>query len=100
MRPIPLQLSVSTLLLLVACSAVNLWLFRFGPLVGLLGLSVSKHVVIAWLCQVLGVNQRRRESERLRRENEAARAEAGVPQPQPRFEPPPRIAMGASEPLR
>ncbi|CAN5910989.1 hypothetical protein BH23PLA1_BH23PLA1_29000 [soil metagenome] len=53
-----LQLSVSTLLLLVAAAALNIWLFRVGPLAGLLGLSVTKHVLIAWLCQVLGVNRR------------------------------------------
>lgn len=54
-----LQLSVATMLLLVACVAFNLWLFRLGPLLGIIGLNVTKHVVIAWLCQVLGVDRRR-----------------------------------------
>ncbi len=42
----------------VACVALNIWLFRVGPLAGILGLNVTKHVVIAYLCQVLGVNRR------------------------------------------
>ncbi len=53
-----LQLSVATLLLLVACVAFNLWLFRLGPLLGIIGLNLTKHVLIAWLCQVLGVDRR------------------------------------------
>ena len=52
-----LQLSVAGLLGLVACVAVNVWLFRLGPLLGILGLNVSKHVLIAYLCQALGVNR-------------------------------------------
>ena len=43
---------------LVACVALNIWLFRVGPLLGILGLNVTKHVVIAYLCQVVGVNRR------------------------------------------
>jgi hypothetical protein len=54
------QLSVSAMLGLVACVAVNIWLFRFGPLLGLIGLNLSKHVIIAYLCQILGVDRRRR----------------------------------------
>ena len=53
------QISVTALLVLVACVAVNFWLFRVGILWGILGLNVSKHLVIAYLCQILGVNQRR-----------------------------------------
>ncbi len=53
-----LQLSVATMLLFVACVAFNLWLFRLGPLLGIIGLNLTKHVVIAWLCQVLGVDRR------------------------------------------
>jgi hypothetical protein len=53
------QLSVASLLGLVACIALNIWLFRYGALLGLIGLNISKHVVIAYLCQVLGVNRRR-----------------------------------------
>lgn len=52
------QLRVSTLLGLVACVAFNFWLFRLGPLLGILGLNVTKHVAIAYLCQVSGVNRR------------------------------------------
>jgi hypothetical protein len=53
------QLSVGSLLVLVACIALNIWLFRIGPLLGILGLNVSKHVLIAWVCQCLGVDKRR-----------------------------------------
>jgi hypothetical protein len=52
-----LQLSVAGLLGVVACVALNVWLFRLGPLLGILGLNVTKHVVIAYLCQYLGVNE-------------------------------------------
>jgi hypothetical protein len=57
-RP-PFQLKLLSLLGLVACIAVNLWLFRLGALWGLVGLNVSKHVVIAYLCQILGVDRTR-----------------------------------------
>jgi hypothetical protein len=53
------QLKIVSLLGLVACIALNLWLFRLGPLMGIVGLNVTKHVLIAYLCQVLGVNRRR-----------------------------------------
>ncbi len=43
---------------LVAAIALNIWLFRQGPLWGILGLNVSKHVLIAYLCQAAGVNRR------------------------------------------
>lgn len=52
------QLTVAGLLGLVACAAFNFWLFRLGPLWGIIGLNVSKHVIIAYLCQVLGVDKR------------------------------------------
>jgi len=52
-----LQVSVSGMLLLVACAAFNFWLFKIGPLWGLIGLNLSKHVIIAYLCQILGVNR-------------------------------------------
>jgi hypothetical protein len=52
------QLKIISLLGLVACIALNLWLFRLGVLWGLVGLNVSKHVVIAYLCQILGVDRR------------------------------------------
>lgn len=43
---------------LVACIAINIWLFRVSMLAGIIGLNVSKHLAIAYLCQVLGVNRR------------------------------------------
>jgi hypothetical protein len=50
------QMSLAGLLGLVACIALNFWLFRLGALWGILGLNVTKHVAIAWLCQSLGVD--------------------------------------------
>ncbi|WP_169979927.1 hypothetical protein [Tautonia rosea] len=73
MQRLPLQLSVTALLIVVAGIALNLWIFRFGTLAGLLGLSVTKHIVIAWLCQVLGVDRRPR----------TADGQAGDPRPGP-----------------
>lgn len=52
-----LQLSVASLLWIVACIAFNIWLFRFGALLGLIGLNISKHVLIAVLCRNLGVDR-------------------------------------------
>jgi hypothetical protein len=52
-----LQMSVAGLLGLVACFALNFWLFRLGALWGILGLNVTKHVAIAVLCQTLGVDR-------------------------------------------
>jgi hypothetical protein len=52
-----LQISVAALLGLVACIALNFWLFRLGILWGIVGLNVTKHVAIAYLCQVLGVDR-------------------------------------------
>ncbi|WP_406700261.1 hypothetical protein V5E97_15690 [Singulisphaera sp. Ch08] len=51
------QLSVAGLLALVACIALNIWLFRLGPLWGIIGLNISKHVIVAFLCQILGVDK-------------------------------------------
>ncbi len=56
-RPL-LQISVATMLRLVACIAVNIWLFRVGIFWGILGLNVTKHVMIAYLCGALGVDRR------------------------------------------
>ncbi len=64
-----LQMSVGGLLGLVACVALNAWLFRVGFLAGLIGLNVTKHVGVAVLCQALGVNGKGR------------RAAPTVPQP-------------------
>jgi hypothetical protein len=58
-RP-PFQIKIVSLLGVVACIALNLWLFRLGMLWGIVGLNVSKHVVIAYLCQILGVDRRGR----------------------------------------
>lgn len=52
------QISVAGSLGLVACVAINVWLFRVGILWGLLAINVTKHVLIAYLCQVLGVDRR------------------------------------------
>lgn len=52
-----LQMTVAAWLLTIASVAVVIWLFRLGALWGILGLSVLKHVVIAYLCQVLGVDR-------------------------------------------
>jgi hypothetical protein len=52
------QMTVGAMLGVVACFALNFWLFRLGVLWGILGLNVTKHVVIAYLCQVIGVDRR------------------------------------------
>ncbi|HEV3166495.1 MAG TPA: hypothetical protein VGZ22_20895 [Isosphaeraceae bacterium] len=51
------QISVASLLGLVACVALNIWLFRFGAIVGLIGLNITKHVLIAFLCKAVGVDR-------------------------------------------
>ena len=53
------QMTVGAMLLVVACIALNFWLFRLGIFWGIIGLNVTKHVVIAYLCQVIGVDRRR-----------------------------------------
>lgn len=58
-----LQISLTMMLLLVACAAGNIWLFRQGVLWGILGLNVTKHVLTAYLCQALGVNAARQPSQ-------------------------------------
>jgi hypothetical protein len=57
-----LQWSLTAFLAIVASCALNFWLFRLGVLWGLLGLSLSKHVLVAWLCQTLGVDRKNPES--------------------------------------
>src|SRR5205085_12590800 len=59
MRRPEIQFSVAAMLVLVACLALNLWLFRLGFLAGFVGLNVTKHVAVAALCQALGVNGKR-----------------------------------------
>ncbi len=56
-RPM-LQLSVAGMLRVVACIALNIWLFRLGVFWGILGLNVTKHVLIAYLCGAVGVDRR------------------------------------------
>jgi hypothetical protein len=53
------QISLAAMIGMVACVAVNLWLFRVGFVWGLVGLNVTKHVGVAAICQVLGVNRPR-----------------------------------------
>jgi hypothetical protein len=53
-----IQVSLTTMLVLVACVAVNFWLFRLGWLWGVVGLNITKHVVIAQLCQAVGLNRK------------------------------------------
>jgi hypothetical protein len=53
------QVTVAAMLGVVACVALNIWLFRLGILIGIIGLNVSKHLLIAYLCQILGVGRRR-----------------------------------------
>ena len=69
-RPM-LQLSVATMLRLVACIAFNIWLFRLGVFWGILGLNVTKHVMIAYLCR-----RRRRGSPPTRRARSRLRGSA------------------------
>ncbi len=57
MDPSRPQISIAALLGLVACVALNFWLFRLGVLWGILGLNITKHVGIALLCQGLGVDR-------------------------------------------
>jgi hypothetical protein len=57
-----LQISVAAMLGLVACLAINIWLFRVGFVYGLVGLNVTKHVGVAALCQAIGVNRRSAEA--------------------------------------
>lgn len=52
------QISLTMMLALVACIAVNLWLFRVSIICGLVAINVTKHVVIAALCQAVGLNRR------------------------------------------
>lgn len=42
----------------VACIALNIWLFRVHLVLGLIAVNITKHVVIAWLCHVVGVDRK------------------------------------------
>ncbi len=46
------------MLALVACVALNFWCFRVSAILGFVALNVTKHVVIAQLCQAVGLNRR------------------------------------------
>lgn len=52
------QVTVGATLVVVACIALNFWLFRLGIFWGIVGLNVTKHLVVAYLCQVIGVDRR------------------------------------------
>jgi hypothetical protein len=64
------QLSVSSMLGLVACVALNIGVFRYSVFWGIVCLNVTKHIIIAYLCQIMGVD--RRSSRRRTRAIEAA----------------------------
>lgn len=68
-----LQMSLATMLGLVACIAVNLWLFRVSVFWGIVAVNVTKHVAIAALCQIVGLN----------RTPEAVPTPRGLPHPEP-----------------
>ncbi len=51
------QMSLASMLGLVACIAVNLWLFRVSIFWGIVAVNVTKHVAIAALCQIVGLNR-------------------------------------------
>jgi hypothetical protein len=52
-----LQMSLATLLMVVACIALNFWFFRLHLVLGLISLNITKHVLVAGLCRALGVNR-------------------------------------------
>ena len=58
MEPAAFRLTVAKMLGLVAGVAVHIWLFRLGVLWGIVGLSITKHLLVAYLCQILGVDRR------------------------------------------
>jgi hypothetical protein len=74
-----MQMSVAGMIGLVAGTAVCIWLFRLGILWGILGLSFAKHVVVAYLCQVLGVDRREAAGRGVPATPASARAAAGSP---------------------
>jgi hypothetical protein len=53
-----LQMSLATLLVIVAGVALNFWFFRVNVVLGLVSLNISKHVLVAGLCRAVGVNRR------------------------------------------
>lgn len=57
MKTPPMQMSLMGWLILIGVVAGHIWLFRQSVLWGILGLTFTKHIVIAYLCQVLGVDK-------------------------------------------
>ena len=51
---------------LLACVLLNVWVFRYGMLYGLVGLNLTKHVGVAVLCQAIGVGKGNRSPARRR----------------------------------
>jgi hypothetical protein len=51
------QMTVGAMIGVVGCVALNFWLFRVGVFWGILGLNVTKHVLIAGLCQAIGLDR-------------------------------------------
>lgn len=51
------QMTVGAMIGVVGGVALNIWLFRVGVLWGILGLNVTKHVLIACLCQAIGLDR-------------------------------------------
>lgn len=52
-----MQMTLAAWLIVTAVIAVHIWLFRQSVLWGFLGLTLTKHVVIAYLCHILGVDK-------------------------------------------
>lgn len=52
-----IQMTLAGWLILTAIIAVNFWLFRQGIFWGILGISFTKHIGIAYLCHRLGVDK-------------------------------------------
>ena len=44
------QFGLRSLMIGVAVVAIDCWLFTLGPLAAILGMCVSKHVLVAYLC--------------------------------------------------
>ncbi len=51
------QLTVGAMIGVVGCVALNFWLFRVGIFWGILGLNVTKHLAIAYLCHAIGLDR-------------------------------------------
>ena len=57
MKTPAMQMTLSAWLILTAAVAVHIWLFQQSVLWGFIGLALTKHVVIAYLCHILGVDK-------------------------------------------